>query len=188
MYPRPRNLIGFAVLVALAVLTWLFGRPAVEDAPRQGRGDDTNAAYYLRNATMLGTDVEGRVYYQMVAREIEQSVEGDELLFHGLQIDYQPEFEVNWSLTAAEGRATRGEDVFDLSEGVSLTNNAVREGESTVIETASLTLDTAQSMATTPGDVVLLHGRTTFRGAGLTADLSRDQLTLHSDVVADVAP
>lgn len=188
MYPRARNVAGVTVLVALAVVTWLFSRPPADETPAPGRGEDTSAAYYLRDATMLGTNADGRVYYRMIADEIEQSVGGDELLFHGLRIEYEPSFEINWSLSAAEGRAERGEDVLNLSAGVLLQNTTAPNGEATVVRTASLSLDTAQSMATTAESVVLSRGRTTFRAVGLTADLARDQLRLHSGVLADVVP
>lgn len=187
MHSQTRNVIGVSVLVALAAVTWLFSRPATEDAARQRVAEDSNPGYYLRNATLFGTDADGRIYYRMIADRIEQSVAGDELLLHGLRVEYEPEFEVNWTLSARKGRAERGDDVLNLSDGVLLTNTAAPEGRATVIETPSLTLDTARSMATTADAVVVSHGRTTFRATGLTADLARDQLELHSNVSAYVA-
>jgi LPS export ABC transporter protein LptC len=184
MYPVARNLIVVALLAGLAAATWILGRSLQEETPQPRAGNEPSAGYYLKNATLFGTDTNGRVYYRLIANEVRQSDAGDELLFHGLRVEYDPESEIQWRLTAAEGRAARGQEVLNLSNGVELTSTPAPEEQMTTIQTESLELDTTNSMATTQDPVVLSHGRTTFEATGLTADLSRDQLQLHSNVSA----
>lgn len=187
MYRVARNLLGTAALVALAVLTWVLGRPVeVEDTPAAG-GEGVESGYYLKNATLFGTNAEGRVFYRIRAEQINQPADGGALRFANLNVEYDPDFDVHWRLSAPAGVAGENDGTLRLSEGVRL-QSANTDTAATLIEAQSLILDTAASTAHTEDRVSLVHGRTQFEATGLTADLANDRIDLHADVSATLVP
>jgi LPS export ABC transporter protein LptC len=188
MYTAARNGLGAAFLVGLTVLTWLYSRPqAPVDAPRQGAGNG-DPSYYLSNATLFGTDVAGKIYYRLRAARVERPADGGDLQFRDLTVEYDPDTEVHWRLSAAAGTAADAHSLLYLSDGVRLESSDGQQPDTTVIEADTLTLDTAASTVTTPDEVRLAHGRTRFEATGLTADLASDRIDLHSNVSARLVP
>jgi len=188
MYQTIRNVTGAAVLILVAVVTWVMSRPPGdgEIVVSESSGDDMS--YYLRDATLYGTNAEGRITYRLSAREVNQPADGGALQFGNLEVRYDPEADVAWRLVARTGVGGETPGILELSDGVRLENAAVGRGAPTVIETPTLTLDTEHSTARTEDRVRLAHGRTRFEATGLTADLARDRIDLHADVSALVLP
>jgi len=185
MYIIVRNVLAITVLLALAAISWIFSRPTANSEPQQSGSTGANSGYYLKNATMLGTNTDGRIYYRLMAEQIEQSSGGDELIFQVVQIQYDANTDTNWQVSAGEARASRELSVLNLSNGVVLTGTTTSE-HATVLEMNTLTLDTNKSLASTVDSVSLVHGQTRLRATGLRADLSRDYLELISDVSANL--
>lgn len=188
MYPAARNVLGTATLVALAVLTWMLGRP-VETDDRAAVGTGTaDSGYYLKNATLFGTNAEGRVFYRVSAEQINRPADGGALELRNLSVEYDPDFDVRWQLSAHAGIAGETDGTLLLSEGVRLESANGGTAPATLIEAQSLILDTAASTARTQDRVSLAHGRTLFEATGLTADLAHDRIDLHADVSATLVP
>lgn len=183
-----RNVLGAALLVGLAALTWTLGRPSLPDEREARPTSDAASGYYLRNATLFGTDAEGRIYYRLRAAGVEQQADDGALRFSDLTVEYDPQFDVHWQLRAVSGRTGETPDTLLLSDGVRLEIAATETSDAMSIEADSLTLDTAGSRVTTPDRVSLAHGRTRFEATGLTADLALDQIDLHANVSARIVP
>ena len=186
MLQAVRNTVGAGLLIGLAVATWLLGRPTPpEERPSRSQGGDVTH-YYLKNATLYGTDSNGQVFYQLRAGRVEQPADGGPLQFSDLTLEYDAETNVHWRLTATAGRTGAERSTLLLSDGVMLESTDTSRVDATTIEAATLTLNTLDSSATTPDRVSLAHGQTRFQATGLTADLQQDRIDLHSDVSANL--
>jgi LPS export ABC transporter protein LptC len=180
--------LGAVLLAGLAFVTWMVSRPTPMTERDVVAGSEVTAGYYLRNATLFGTDSEGRVYYRLRAATVERQSDGGPLRFSDLTVEYDPSFDVHWRLSAAAGRTGATRDTLLLSDGVRLESAATDSTAGTTIDAETLTLDAAGSTATTSDRVALAHGRTRFEATGLTADLSSDRIDLHADVSARLVP
>ncbi len=188
MFTAIRNVVGVGLLVGLAAVTWLLGRPQPGNDPTAGSGEAADASYYLTNATLFGADAEGRIFYRLTAAEVRQPADGGALELRELKIDYDPSLDIRWQLSAAAGVRAADQNVLRLSDGVRLESTGPDDGPATSIVAASLTLDTRTSTASTEDRIALERGKTRFAATGLTADLVHDRIELHSDVSAHLVP
>ncbi len=183
-----RNTLGGLLLVGLAVATWLLGRPSLQEGPRPGAAGAGASGYYLREATLFGTDTEGRIRYRLNAARIDRPADGGNLTFEDLRVEYDPAFDVHWRLSAGAGVAGIEPGQLALHGGVRLETRASGAASPTRIETQTLTLNTSASTATTRDRVALENGRTRFEATGMSADLANDRIDLHADVSANILP
>jgi LPS export ABC transporter protein LptC len=182
MHAYTRNIAVLVVLLGLALATWLVGRPPVSEEVT-ATTEAVQLGYYLKNAVLLGTDADGRIYYRIFAGQVEQSSGAEELLLSKVRVEYEPDSDVNWKFSAERGTAAPDRDYIELQDGVQLTSETEVEGSLTTIETQSLRLNTRESEASTDEHVTLMHGKTRFEAESLRADLTRDYFEL-TQVVA----
>lgn len=177
MQAHARNIAVITLLLGLAAATWLIGRPFPTDEVVTTPAA-SQAGYYLKDAVLLGTDADGRIYYRVFAGRVEQSSGSDDLLLSRVRVEYEPELDVNWRFSAEEGRASTATDTIELARGVVLTHQAESDSPGTTIETQSLRLDAGKSMAQTEDHVTVRRGNTLFEAESLEADLNLDHLEL----------
>ena len=85
MSPELRNMLGVALLVCIALWSWLWSRQDAEEAPRGAPSRSGPLGYYLSDAEILGTDENGRPLYRILAGSAEERPDEDRLM------DWTPE-------------------------------------------------------------------------------------------------
>jgi LPS export ABC transporter protein LptC len=182
-----RNLILILLLGAAAVASWYFSLPPSQEPRRESSTGDEALGYYLRGASILGTDENGRVAYSLVASRLEEHPNEERLFFAGVKIDYRPADSTPWIITAATGSAPKDTAVVDLAGDVELKSEP-QSGQPILIATQKLTFVPAASTATTEEPVTLAIGGWQFDAVGLRTHLKDQSLTLKSNVHGKVGP
>lgn len=178
MGASPRNLLLFAILAGGALLTFLLARVSAE---RDAATADAGAApqgYYLLGAVIHRTDDEGRLSYRILAERVEQEAEGADFVFEGMRVEYTPDANVRWDVSAARGFADADHDALRLTEGVRLVYAAEADQDETIFETNELHLDAADRYATTNQLVTMQRGSAVMTATGLALDLDTDEWKL----------
>jgi len=178
MNTKLRNIVVLAILCAAALATWVLSRPQSIQAPQTSSTEQLPAGYYLRDAILIGTDSQGRVYYRVYAEIVEQASREDDLVLRQVRVEYEPEAQVRWSLTAQEGTAPSDRAYFDLLHSVRLTSQTNESSEATIIETEALRLYTDSFLASSDLSVAMHRGKTELHATGLRAHLKDDFLEL----------
>jgi len=188
MHLNARNVILLGVLSGVALYTWLEGRPSTTVSLPQPPVAPTPSGYYLRNATLLGTDEEGRVSYRVFAAGLEQASLDAALILERVRVEYDPQTGIRWHLTAEQGFAPSDQSYLDLLHGVRLVNEPESGRDPVTIETESLRLEPESYIASTEGEVWMRRGKADFRAQGIRADLKQDHLEFQSNVSARFPP
>ncbi len=99
-----RNLAALLLLAAAASLSWYFSRSPEQPRRAAGNGEPGLLGYYLRDATLLGTDESGRALVRIHTAEAVQE-HGQGLTLTGVRIEYRDEQAVGWTISAELARA-----------------------------------------------------------------------------------
>jgi len=177
-----RNVLLFLALAGAAFGTWMLSRrpempesTAIEvPAPSQG--------YYLVDAVVHGTDDDGRIFYRIDAKRIEQEQKGEDLLLYDMSVRYAPDTNVRWDISAARGRAPANREFLDLLDAVRLEKGAEGDREPMVFEASELRLYVDEYRASSAGQISLRQGQSETTATGLEIDLESDAGRLISDV------
>jgi LPS export ABC transporter protein LptC len=172
----------FVGLLSLAVVTWIYALPEQDDSEQTRSPTTLSRGYFLRDAVLLGTDSSGHVYYRVFAGSVERSQANNDLVLERVRVEYEPEAEIHWNLSADHGRATSDRQFIHLKDRVRLSSTGPDIRDPTVVETEDLQLDVEKSIASTEALVAIVTGRTRFEAMGLEANLKSDYLRLHSNV------
>lgn len=178
----------FVLLSAAAVATWLARRPAPVAVTTSASTGDVPRGYYSKNATLLGIDEHGHVYYRVFAAELKQESREDALELESVRVEYAPETGVTWSMTAESGSAPSDRAYLDLARGVRLTNHPDDGSDAITIETEALRLQVESYLASTDDAVVMSWGKAALNSMGITADLKQDILEFKANVSARFPP
>ena len=189
MHVNLRNLLTFSVLIIAALASWLWSRDGAIDTPQSGLGRSVPLGYYLTEATILGTDEDGRALYRIRAGHAEEQPDEERLVLNDVTVDYQPGAEVPWTLKATNGEAPLNESYLDLSGEVELARGPQEGGAGpTVIRTAQLRLEPGDFVAQTEDPVSVFFGDRRLDAVGMRADLKEDNLQLESNVHGQFRP
>lgn len=173
-------MIGTAAALAGAVMLYrlLLGGgtdPIEVTTPEQRRG------YYVNDAVLTETGVDGRPRIVVQAGTIEQQVADRSVILSRLELDYRTEAAGTWKVTADRGRMPADQTSLQL-EG----NVTVRGGEPggpvAIIRSEQLAYDTGASVIQTPDPVTVVFGQHELNGRGLRVDLNARTLRLESNV------
>jgi lipopolysaccharide export system protein LptC len=183
-----RNIGLVAFLVSAAIATWLLGQPlpggdAVSDAAASGP-----LGYYLTDAVLLGTDDEGRIFYRVHARQVEQSANELELELVQVRVEYRDSENVEWHVSADRAAAPTDGSHLDLYGNVRLVSMPQAGSTATVIETEKMRFEPAHYFASTDVPVVVAVGDNQLRAEGLKAYLKDDRVELESKVHGQFVP
>lgn len=164
------------VLAAIAVGTWLLGRPV---APAVTASEaSAPRTFYMRDTAILGTDQNGQVSYRIFAKTVEQPEQDRALVLGDVRVEYDAREDVPWLVTALRATLNEGE-TMRLHEA--RLSNLPRPGAASLtIETDELELDAKTYVARTAQPVVLSRGNARIEAQGLSADLKQDRITLES--------
>lgn len=188
MWVDLRNGIAIVLLLAAAIATWYWSRPA--EPPRAVRRAEDTAplGYYVRGARMQGTDPEGRVIYRILADRLEEQPEQSLLELQGVRVEYSPANEVPWLISASRASAPKNRAHVDLEGDVELRSQPTDGSKPITIATTRLRFVPGDSTAVSEEPVRLTVGDWQVEAVGLRADLKDDAVELESKVHGQVAP
>ena len=174
MAVNTRNLLLFVVLAGGALLTWVLAKVTEEAPPPIVDADRTPPGYYLIDAVMNSTDDEGRVAYRILAQRVEQEAEGENFVFDRMGVEYMPDTDVLWDISAERGLADASLNVLHLEKEVQL-RYAPRAGQDeTVFRMSDLQLYADDFLATTDKTVTGQMGGHALTASGLELDLKNN--------------
>ena len=182
MAANARNLMLFLSLAGAALLTWVFARVAEEPAVAGTDSDRLPEGYYLLGALMSFTNDEGQTYYRIHAERVEQLAEDESFVLEDIRVEYAPETDVHWNITAARGLAPASRDLLHLQEDVRMAYSPDASQEETVFETDDLRLYATSYLATTDQQVTMRRNGSEVTATGLELNLETDYWMLNSDV------
>lgn len=148
------------------------GNTATAQAEQQG--------YYVRQATIIETSDMGRAQWTLHAETITQNLRDDSIALQGVRVDYMPQPDRHWLLTADGGHIPPASRVIEFRGNVLV--QPADDARALALRTASLRIDTEHSIASTAADVVIEMNQQRLNARGLRADLKRDSLRLESRV------
>ncbi len=182
-----RNLVLFLVLLAAAAASWYLasslGRqpaPAEPTAP-------LDMGYYLRDARILGTGEDGRLLYEIEADYAEQRSD-DQIAFDNVRVEYAPDSEVPWSLSADQALITGDLQLLTLAGHVRAVSPQGLAGNETEIRTEWLELEPENYRAWTDRRVQIRVGERSLTATGMEALFRENRVSLQSNVNGKFVP
>lgn len=182
-----RNILILLALATAAGASWYFNRPP-EPTATPARSSDIPRGYFLKDATLFGTDESGSVIYEIRAGRAEEMPDSNELSLERVEVRYTPETDVHWQLSATSGQAPADGTSLLLEGEVELESEPVEGRDSTVIRTQRLELDPNRYLASSTDPVIVSVGDGTLDAVGLRAYLKDDRLELESEIHGNFPP
>jgi LPS export ABC transporter protein LptC len=136
--------------------------------------------YFATDATLTEMGANGRPRFIVHAREIEQQLGDESVLFTDVALDYRAKDLGNWHVTALEGHMPQDRKSLLLSGDVTITGAADRGGA--VIRTDKVAYDIDRGVVQTAEPVAIRFGAHELNARGLHAMLNTGALRLESDV------
>jgi LPS export ABC transporter protein LptC len=177
-----------AALAVLAAATWLFTRPAVDEAAMEPSVERAPLGYYVRGARLVGTDEQGRIAYRLHADRLDERPDEERFALAGVSVEYAPAEQTPWRISAASGSAPRDGSLLDLAGDVVLSSTPEDGGKPTRITTEQLRFSPETSSAESDDAVTIHFGDWQLQAKGLRTHLKDDTLELESDVHGKFAP
>jgi lipopolysaccharide export system protein LptC len=182
-----RDIVLVGLLAAGAVASWYLGRPQVEEQASTPGLSDSHRGYYLKSARILGTGPEGKLLYELLAREAEQLDESS-VSFTDVRINYSPKTDVPWSVDADTATVYANEKRVLLEGHVRATSSEGFSGSDTEIRTEYLEIYPDDFRAETDERVQIRIGSRSLTATGMLASLKDNQVKLKSNVHGIFAP
>jgi LPS export ABC transporter protein LptC len=179
-----RIVFAFFALSALGALLFL---------QQAGNGGEDSASSDLANADagfvavhgqLIETGENGHPLYRLDADKIEQPLQDGMIYLTSPRLDYQPDPDNHWTLTALQGELPQDAHVADLTGNVHAEGRPTGSNDLMRIDTALLHLNMPQQQATTASRVRVVWGGRALRGRGMRADIKGNRLELYADVHA----
>ena len=176
-----RNTVTMVVLALLAAATgllrWQRDTPATV---QNAEASSSPLGYYILGARLHGTDEQGRVAYRVYADRLAELPGEQRLTLDKPRVEYRPEGETPWTMSATSASAPKDRSKFDLVGDVELKSAPVDGSEPTRVVTQKLEFSPNRSRAETDEPVTVSFGDWSFEAGRLAVDLKADTLQLES--------
>lgn len=182
-----RNITTFTVLLFIALGTWYLARSLRSTEITETVSNGSMEGFYLKSARILGTDIEGRLLYEIVADFVEQKP-SNEIAMQNVLISYTTGSQVPWTINADEATISEDQSLVRLSGHVIAVSNAGFEGQVTEIRTPHLDIEPMTYTAQTDSRVQIRIGSRSLTATGMLALLQENQLQLRSNVSGKFIP
>jgi len=183
----PRNIAVTVLLTVAAMGSWYMARRNGVDESGDVATDIPHRGYYLKSARILGTGTDGKLLYEIQARQAEQHGD-DSINFTDVLINYSPASEVPWIVSADTAEIDQGSQRVRLSGHVRAVSNEGFSGNDTEIRTQYLELDPERYVAETEQRVQIRIGARSLTATGMLASLKENRLQLMSNVNGKFVP
>lgn len=169
-----------ALTAALAALVAVFG--ALIDRDNSNEADDKALpppGYYLKDAIITQTQVDGSPDLRLVASRIDQQRKDDSIQLQKVKLDYLKVPERHWILTAERGLIPENSRTVEFSGNVEL--RPAEAKQQTYLRAESLAIDTVRNVAyTTTSPTLIKFGAYSMTVKHLEADLASERIKLQS--------
>ena len=182
-----RDILVIVALAAAAFASWYLGRPASEEVIQTPPLDAARSGYYLKSARILGTGEDGKLLYELQAREAEQ-VGSNRVTFTDVHLNYSPQSDVPWTVNADTATIFADEQRVQLEGHVSAISREGFSGNDTEIRTQYLDVYPENFLAETDERVQIRIGERSLTATGMLASLQDNQVKLKSNVRGKFAP
>ena len=184
-----RNTVVMVVLAILAAATWIATWERLDvGAPVDQPSESGPLGYSARGARLSGTDEQGRLMYRVFAERLAEIPGEERLQLIGVNVDYQPADETEWTLMAASGTYARNRSQLDLLGNVEVRSMPDDGAHPVTIVTDKLLFSPDTSSIESDEKVEIRVGDLHLRGVGLRSDLKGGTLKLESDVYGTIVP
>jgi LPS export ABC transporter protein LptC len=182
MTGNTRNLLLFLSLAGAALATWVLARIAEEPALQRVDPGPSPQGYYLLGATLIGTDDNGRIYYRIKAASVEQQASGEEFVLSEMSVEYTPDTDIHWKISATRGTARQNLAMLELQEKVRLVFLPDAGQDEMDFEMNELRLYADEFLATTDQPISMHRDSAELTAMGLNLNLKTDDWSLGPDV------
>lgn len=184
-----RNTVVMVVLAILAAATWVATWQRLDESPLVDQVAPTEPlGFYAKGARLSGTDEQGRLTYRVFAERLEELPGEERMQLIGVNVDYQPSDEAEWTLMAATAKYARDGSRIDFLGNVEVRSVPVDGSHPVTILTDKLVFSPDTSTAETDEHVEIRVGDWQLQGIGLRSDLKGGSLKLESEVHGTLAP
>jgi LPS export ABC transporter protein LptC len=184
-----RNTVVMVVLAIVAAATWIATWPREDEAPPVDQiAEGEPLGYYARGARLSGTDEQGRLTYRIFAERLDELPGDTRLQLTGVNVDYLPSDDAEWTLTAASAKYARDGSTLDLLGNVEVRSKPSDGSRPVRLVTDQLLFSPDTSSAETDESVQIHVGDWQLEGVGLRSDLKGGSLKLESDVHGTIVP
>lgn len=184
---NPRTIIVITILTVGAIGSWYLVQSNATSQDDDIPLDPVHRGYYLKQARILGTAEDGNLLYEIEAERAEQQRD-DRVDFSEVRIQYAPNSDVPWVITADEATLREGAPRIALRGHVQILNSGESSNEDTEIRTQYLELDPENFLAETNDRVQIRFGSRSVTATGMLASLNDDKIELKSNVRGKIAP
>lgn len=168
-----------SIAASLAALVAVFG--ALVDHDSSSDKDDTPPppGYYLKDAIITQTQVDGSPDMRLIASRIDQQRTDQSIRLQTVQVDYLKIPERHWILTSERGEIPENSQIVQFSGNVELRPADTKP--LTFLRTEALTIDIQNNVAyTTTSPVQVRLGSNSMTVRKLVADLKTEKVRLES--------
>ncbi|MET0281283.1 MAG: LPS export ABC transporter periplasmic protein LptC [Steroidobacteraceae bacterium] len=189
-----RIFIVVLVLALVGVAIWVAGQ-----SRKQGVAPDTAAVapvaydYEAHDVIVQQMGTDGRLQYQIDAREIHQEPDSGQIVARDLTLFHDPPgteagSPSRWTLTADSGVLPAGDGVVTLA-GKVRANGRPQQGKATLtLATERLRYDVARQEITSDTSVALTWGGNRLNGSALRANIRTGSIALESEIHGTFSP
>lgn len=184
-----RNIIVMLVLALLAGATWVATWERSDVGPLVDRlAEPGPLGYYARGARLAGWDEQGRLTYRIFAERLDEVPGEARLRLTGVNVEYQPVDQAEWTLLAASATYARDGSQLDLLGNVEVRSTPTEGSRPVTISTDRLLFSPDTSSAETDDTVEIRVGDWQLQAVGLRSDLKGGTLKLESEVHGTLVP
>lgn len=183
----PRTLIIITLLTAGALGSWYLSRSHSTADDAELPFDPVHRGYYLKQARILGTGLDGNLLYEIEAEHAEQQ-QDDSIDFTDVHIRYAPDTNVPWVVNADKATLREGAPRIALLGHVQILNSGDSSEDEMEIRTQYIELDPDEFIAETEQRVQIRFGSRSVTATGMLASLNDDKIELKSNVRGKIVP
>jgi LPS export ABC transporter protein LptC len=136
--------------------------------------------YYMNDAVITETTLEGNPRLKLDARTIRQDPEDDNVALFDVRLDYVSIPDQHWVLTAERGSVPANSHTVTLAGNVTLRQLDTQPGAT--LRTPSVSVNTDTNIARSSDPVSIELGNHSVLARGFTADLKAERVRLESQV------
>jgi LPS export ABC transporter protein LptC len=177
-----RILFALVSLTALGALLYLRQADSNGADLLPGEPLNTEPGYVAIHGDLVETGDNGHPMYRLDADRIEQPTPQGLIYLTNPRLDFQPEPNNHWTITAFQGELPQEAQSADLSGNVHAEGRPGGSDQLMRIDSDLLHLDMPDQIAATPSKVTAQWKGMTLTARGMRYDMKRNALELKSDV------
>ncbi len=177
-----RSLVGLALLLGAAAGSWVLLKSSSREPAVLAPAGPGEPGYYLNDATILGTDADGRQLYRLEAASIRHLPASDEVTLNAVVVRYSDGSQPDWFARANQGTIIDQGVLIRLTGEVILQDGSADPQEKLLIETNALDFRPRERRASTDAEVRLTRPGVVLTATGMDADLGEERLQLKADI------